>query len=84
MLTVGYITQQQYDEAIQAPVVSKLHGAQITASAPYLAEMVRKEVVDTYGEEEAYSKGFQVFTTVNASQQATASGGITTKFIQLR
>lgn len=72
MLTVGYITQQQYDEAIQAPVVSKLHGAQITASAPYLAEMVRQEVVDTYGEEEAYSKGFQVFTTVNASQQATA------------
>lgn len=72
MLTVGYITQQQYDEAIQAPVVSKLHGAQITASAPYLAEMVRQEVVATYGEEEAYSKGFQVFTTVNASQQATA------------
>ena len=72
MLTVGYITQQQYDEAIQAPIVSKLHGAQITASAPYLAEMVRKEVVDTYGEEEAYSKGFQVFTTVHSVQQATA------------
>ncbi|MBU2179144.1 MAG: PBP1A family penicillin-binding protein [Gammaproteobacteria bacterium] len=72
MLTVGSITQQQYDEAIQAPIVSKLHGAQITASAPYLAEMVRKEIVDTYGEEEAYSKGFQVFTTVNSAQQATA------------
>lgn len=72
MLTVGYITQEQYDEAIQAPIVSKLHGAQITASAPYLAEMVRQEVVDTYGEEEAYSKGFQVFTTVNAAHQAAA------------
>lgn len=72
MLTVGYITQQQYDEAIQAPIVSKLHGAQITASAPYLAEMVRKEIVDTYGEEEAYSKGFQVFTTVHSVQQANA------------
>ncbi len=72
MLTVGYITQQQYDEAIQAPIVSKLHGAQITASAPYLAEMVRKEIVDTYGEEEAYSRGFQVFTTVHSAQQATA------------
>lgn len=72
MLTVGYITKQQYDEAIQAPIVSKLHGAQITASAPYLAEMVRKEIVDTYGEEEAYSKGFQVFTTVHSAQQATA------------
>ena len=31
-----------------------------------------KEVVDKYGEEEAYSKGFQVFTTVNSAQQATA------------
>jgi len=72
MLTVGYITQQQHDEAVQAPIVSKLHGAQITASAPYLAEMVRQEVVDTYGEEEAYSKGFQVFTTVNSAQQARA------------
>ena len=72
MLTVGYINQAQYDEAIQAPIVSKLHGAQITASAPYLAEMVRKEVVDTYGEDEAYSKGFQVFTTVHSAQQATA------------
>ncbi len=72
MLTVGYITQQQHDEAIQAPIVSKLHGAQITASAPYLAEMVRQEVVDTYGEDEAYSKGFQVFTTVSSAQQAKA------------
>lgn len=72
MLTLGYISQAQYDEAIQAPIQSKLHGAQITASAPYIAEMVRKEVVDTYGEELAYSKGFQVFTTVNSKQQAAA------------
>jgi penicillin-binding protein 1A len=72
MLAEKYITQQEYDDAIQAPIISKLHGAQVTASAPYLAEMVRQEVVARYGEEEAYSKGFQVFTTVDARQQTRA------------
>ena len=72
MLTMDFITKAQYDEAIQAPIMSKLHGAQTTASAPYLAEMVRQEVVAKYGEEEAYSKGFQVFTTVVAKQQTRA------------
>lgn len=72
MLTMNYISKQQYEEALQAPVESKLHGAQVTASAPYLAEMVRQEVIDRFGEEEAYSKGFQVFTTVNAKTQTAA------------
>lgn len=72
MLTMGYITKEQYDEALQAPIESKLHGAQVTASAPYLAEMVRQEVIERFGEEEAYSKGFQVFTTVDAKVQTAA------------
>ncbi len=42
MLTMNYISKEQYEEALQAPVESKLHGAQVTASAPYLAEMVRQ------------------------------------------
>lgn len=72
MLTMGYISKADYDEAIQAPVLSKLHGAQITASAPYLAEMVRQEVVERFGEEVAYSKGFQVFTSIDTKMQAKA------------
>jgi penicillin-binding protein 1A len=72
MLAEKYITQQEYDDALQAPIMSRLHGAQVTASAPYLAEMVRQEVVARYGEDEAYSKGFQVFTTVDARQQTRA------------
>ncbi len=78
MLAEKYITQQEYDDAIQAPIISKLHGAQVTASAPYLAEMVRQEVVARYGEDEAYSKGFQVFTTVDARQQTRAVSALQT------
>ncbi|EGM76230.1 penicillin-binding protein, 1A family [Rheinheimera sp. A13L] len=76
MLNEGYITQAQYDEALQEPILSKLHGAQITASAPYIAEMVRQEVVDKFGEEEAYSKGFQVFTTVDSKLQGKAVAAV--------
>ncbi|MGI5308453.1 penicillin-binding protein 1A [Rheinheimera sp. WS51] len=72
MLTVGAISQDAYDTAIKAPITSKRHGAQITASAPYIAEMVRQEMVDRYGEELAYSAGFQVTTTVNSQQQSIA------------
>ncbi len=72
MLAENYITKQEYEAALQEPIMSKLHGAQVTASAPYLAEMVRQEVVARFGEEEAYSKGFQVFTTVDARQQTKA------------
>ncbi|WNO60485.1 PBP1A family penicillin-binding protein [Rheinheimera sp. MMS21-TC3] len=72
MLDIGAIDKAAYDVAIKAPVVSRLHGAQITASAPYIAEMVRQEMVNRFGEEEAYSAGLQVITTINSQQQAIA------------
>jgi penicillin-binding protein 1A len=72
MLAVGAIDKAAYEAAVKAPVVSRLHGAQITASAPYIAEMVRQEMVNRFGEELAYSAGFQVVTTINSQQQATA------------
>lgn len=72
MLDTGVIDKSSYTQAIAAPVTSKLHGAQITASAPYIAEMVRQEMVGRFGEEVAYSAGLQVFTTVHSTQQASA------------
>ncbi|MDP4527873.1 penicillin-binding protein 1A [Alkalimonas delamerensis] len=72
MLTMNYITEQEYREALQAPVISRRHGAQITASAPYVAEMVRQQVVDMYGEDFAYSAGLQVHTTVSKPIQDAA------------
>lgn len=72
MLDTGVIDKASYDEAIAAPVISRLHGAQITASAPYIAEMVRQEMVGRFGEETAYSNGFKVYTTINSAQQAAA------------
>ncbi|MEW5682473.1 MAG: PBP1A family penicillin-binding protein [Pseudomonadota bacterium] len=72
MLDTGVIDKATYDTAIAAPITSKLHGAQITASAPYIAEMVRQDMVNRFGEETAYSAGLKVYTTVNSQQQAAA------------
>lgn len=72
MLDTGAIDRATYDAAIAAPVTSRLHGAQITASAPYIAEMVRQQMVDRFGEEVAYTEGFRVYTTINSKDQAIA------------
>uniref|UniRef100_UPI004048C71C penicillin-binding protein 1A n=1 Tax=Rheinheimera sp. TaxID=1869214 RepID=UPI004048C71C len=72
MLDTGVIDKESYTQAIAAPITSRLHGAQITASAPYIAEMVRQEMVSRFGEEVAYSAGLQVYTTVQSTQQAAA------------
>lgn len=72
MLDVGAIDKAAYEAAVQAPVVSRLHGAQITASAPYIAEMVRQEMINRFGEDVAYSAGLKVITTINSQQQAAA------------
>ncbi|MEE4244982.1 MAG: transglycosylase domain-containing protein, partial [Kangiellaceae bacterium] len=72
MLAEGYISQLQYDEAKAQPVNSKKHGAEVTASAPYLAEMVRRDLIDRYGREAAYNNGYRVYTTIDSKLQHAA------------
>ena len=72
MRAIDMISEQDYRTALAAPITSKLHGAQITASAPYIAEMVRQQMVEQFGEDAAYSEGYRVFTTIHSDQQQAA------------
>lgn len=76
MLDVGYISQQQYDEAREAPITGRYHGPEIELNAPYVAEMVRQFMVERYGEEAAYTSGFRVYTTVNSVRQQGANQAV--------
>lgn len=80
MLEQGYITQQQYQQAVDEPLVSKYHGPQIAFSAPYVSEMVRQQMVERYGEN-AYNDGFQVTTTITRSRQEAAQLAVTTNVL---
>ncbi|MFV8819079.1 penicillin-binding protein 1A [Haliea sp. E17] len=71
MRDLGYITQQEYAEAVVAPVTAGLHGAQISFAAHYAAEMARQEMLDRYGVE-AYNDGYSVYTTINSPLQKVA------------
>ena len=72
MKELGHITEQQQAEAVKAALQVRrevddfagLHGE-------YLAEMVRRVVYEQYPED-AYSKGFRVYTTIRKADQEAA------------
>ncbi len=39
MLDEKYITQEQFDEARNEPIIARYHSAEIEVSAPYVAEL---------------------------------------------
>jgi penicillin-binding protein 1A len=72
MFKIGMIDRDQYDAARATPVDVRYHGPAPELDASYLAEMVRSEVVQRYGTEEAYTAGLRVYTTVDGKRQAAA------------
>ena len=67
-----YITDVEYQQAIQEPVSAKYHGTPVEVNAPYVAEMIRQSLFDHYGKK-AYTKGYKVYTTIQSNLQDTAN-----------
>jgi len=72
MLDLGYIDDGEYENAMAEPVESKLHGTATELSAPWVAEMVRRDMLERYGEE-TYSAGYEVVTTLDSEMQRAAN-----------
>ncbi len=72
LLEEKYITVDQYKEAINEPIAAIFHGSDIDVSAPYVAEMIRQSLYDHFGPD-AYTKGYKVYTTIQAPLQKTAN-----------
>ncbi|WP_252176564.1 penicillin-binding protein 1A [Endozoicomonas sp. 4G] len=75
MYDLGYINQADYKEAVHAPITASYHGPQIEMQAPYIAEMVRQEMIERFGPE-TYTEGFKVYTTVDSVLQTAANDAI--------
>jgi penicillin-binding protein 1A len=71
MLELHYITQEQFDEASQQPLVVKGAGREFSVHAEYVAEMVRQMMYAQY-REEAYTLGLNVVTTIDSADQDAA------------
>lgn len=71
MLEHRYISKAEYEQATQEPNKAYPHEQPIQVEAPYLAEMVRLQVLDRLGND-ALTEGYVVKTTVQSSRQSDA------------
>jgi penicillin-binding protein 1A len=73
MYEQGYITKEQYENAVAHPIV--LHPpAPARNRAPYFVEYVRQELVKDpeFSNEDLYKKGYMIYTTLDAELQTIA------------
>jgi penicillin-binding protein 1A len=72
MRDLNYIDGDTYRAALEEPIESRMHGAAVELNAPYVAEMVRREMLRRYGDA-TYTAGYQVVTTLDSNIQTAAN-----------
>jgi len=77
MHELNHINLEQFNDAIKQPITASFHANQLKSPAPYIAEMVRKEMVKQYGDK-AFTLGLKVYTTIDNTLQSTASKAVHT------
>ena len=75
MKELGYINPDQHLLALEQPITASFHGAKLDIAAPYIAEMVRKELLGLYGSS-IYTEGYKAHTTIDSRLQKTAQQAI--------
>jgi penicillin-binding protein 1A len=77
MHDLHYITKEQFDLAQNEPIEPRqsAHHQTFSVNANYVAEMVRQEMYDRF-QEDAYTQGYSVYTTIRAADQAAAYAAV--------
>ncbi|WP_303906392.1 penicillin-binding protein 1A [Thiohalomonas denitrificans] len=72
MHELDFISADDYRAYLETPTIARLHASSNKMEAPYLAEMVRAEMVEHFGPA-TYTAGYRVYTTVVARLQTGAN-----------
>ena len=72
MLDVGFIDQEQAEQALAEPLVMRGRAPTEVVTAEYFVEEVRRELIALHGEEFLYQGGLSIRTTVSPTLQAIA------------
>ena len=75
MAQLGYVGAAEAEAAKSVPMHATPHERQIEVYAPYVAEMVRQEMIARYGED-VLNKGYHVTTTIDPALQAAADKAV--------
>lgn len=76
MHSEGYIDQATYQSALTEPDRAFRHEPTLEANAAYAAEQARQQIVSLLGAEEAYTGGYQAYTTIDSTLQAAANSAV--------
>lgn len=72
MLDLDFITNEEFEVASSQPVTAKVNPQPSELEAPYIAEMVRKEMFAQFGDD-IYNSGLKVYTTIDKRLQTAAN-----------
>lgn len=75
MVKLEYISEEQLQEALGIPITASKHRFEYDVKAPYVAEMVRQYMYQSYAEK-TYAGGFHVHTTIIAENQNAANRAV--------
>ena len=75
MAALGFVSQAEVEAARQVPMHAAPHEPKIEVYAPYVAEMVRQQMVERFGGD-VLTKGYHVTTTIDPTLQAAADSAV--------
>ncbi len=75
MFELKMISEQELTAGKASPVTARYHQRDIEVHAPFVAEMVRKHMIEEYGDD-VYNNGYNVYTTLRAPHQQAANDGM--------
>lgn len=71
MLQLGFLTDEQYQKAMEQKLVTRSEGTEYSVHAEYVAEMARQIAYDQF-KEDTYTRGLNVYTTILSTEQSAA------------
>ena len=75
MAELGLVSRDEAEAARRAPMHAKPHEREIEVYAPYVAEMVRQQMLERFGGD-VLNKGYHVTTTIDPVLQAAADRAV--------
>ncbi|MGB6488119.1 MAG: PBP1A family penicillin-binding protein [Steroidobacteraceae bacterium] len=81
MLDLRYIDAATAQTANHSPMDASLHAPHVDVDAPYVAELVRQQMEQSYGPA-AETAGYRVYTTIDGRLQALANRAVQLGLIQ--
>ena len=81
MRDLGFLSPTEYSDYVETSLTAELHISEVELRAPYIAEQVRREMFDRFGEA-AYEDGYSVYSTIVSTNQLAASQSLREGLIQ--